>query len=87
MVKNFSFFSDLDHEIVYCSGHGNCDTAELPAKVPSDQARYKHIRPGIDILGKVQTYQAWYRHIRQGIDISGQLQTYQTRCTGLHLHI
>jgi len=35
---------DLDHEIVYCSGHGNCDTAELPSKVPSDQARYHLFR-------------------------------------------
>ena len=53
MVKNFSFFSDLDHEIVYCSGHGNCDTAELPSKVPSDQARYRHIRPVTDISDQV----------------------------------
>ena len=52
MVKIFSFLSDLDHEIVYCSGHGNCDTAELPAKVPSDQARYRHIRPVTDISGQ-----------------------------------
>ena len=63
MVKNLSSFSDLDQEIVYCSGHGNCDTAELPSKVPSDQARYRHIRPVTDISDQVHwtafAYNGW----------------------------
>ena len=39
LIKIFKIIPDLEQEMVYCSGQGSCDTAELPAKVPSDQAR------------------------------------------------